>query len=87
MRLVTSRFDPVTWRGEAACVGDMAAAFYPPLRPEKRSIKATREERAKTVCAACSVRVQCLEQAVDSGERYGIWGGLTDIERSRLRAS
>jgi WhiB family redox-sensing transcriptional regulator len=87
MRLVTSRFDPATWRGQAACVGDMAAAFYPPLRPEKRSIKATREERAKAVCAACSVRVQCLEQAVDSGERYGIWGGLTDIERSRLRAS
>jgi WhiB family redox-sensing transcriptional regulator len=87
MRLVTDRLDPATWREQAACVGDMAEAFYPPLRPEKRSIKAAREERAKAVCAACPVRVQCLKQAVASGERYGIWGGLTDTERSRLRAS
>lgn len=65
----------------------MAVAFYPPLRPEKRSVKAAREERAKAVCAACPVRLQCLEQAVESGERFGIWGGLTDTERSGLRAS
>jgi WhiB family redox-sensing transcriptional regulator len=87
MRLVTDRFDPATWREQAACVGDMATAFYPPLRPEKRSVKTAREERAKAVCAACPVRLQCLDQAVESGERYGIWGGLTDTERSHLRAS
>lgn len=87
MRLVAERFDPAAWREHAACLGDMAAAFYPPLRREKRSAKTTREERAKAVCAACPVRTDCLEQALLSGERYGIWGGLTDTERSRLLAS
>ena len=87
MRLVTDRFDPAAWRDQAACVGDMATAFYPPLGPEKRSVKTAREERAKAVCAACPVRPQCLDQAIESGERYGIWGGMTDSERSRLRAS
>lgn len=71
----------------AACSGDMGALFYPPVRSERRSVKAARELRAKKVCATCPVRVECLEQALDVGERYGIWGGLTDIERRHLRAS
>lgn len=65
----------------------MAAAFYPPLRSEKRSVKISREQQAKAVCASCTVRAQCLDQALERGERYGIWGGLTDLERRHLRAS
>lgn len=65
----------------------MGEAFYPPVRPEKRAAKAEREQRAKTVCASCIVRQECLEQALNSGERYGIWGGLTDAERHHVRAS
>ena len=79
--------EPGAWRRLAACAGEHGEAFYPPLRPEKRSAKAAREQRAKAVCAGCTVREQCLEQALDQGERYGIWGGLTDGERSHLRAS
>jgi WhiB family redox-sensing transcriptional regulator len=45
-----------------------------------------RERRAKQVCASCGVQAACLEQALDNGERYGIWGGLTDLERKHLRA-
>jgi WhiB family redox-sensing transcriptional regulator len=33
------------------------------------------------------VRENCLEQALAHGERFGIWGGLTDLERKHLRAS
>ncbi len=87
MRLVTHSDDPTAWRDKAACLGEMAAAFYPPLHAEKRATRAAREHRAKAICAACPVRQQCLEQALERGERYGIWGGLTDTERSRLRAS
>lgn len=87
MRLVTDSADPSAWRSQAACTGEMGQAFYPPLRPEKRSIKVAREQRAKAVCAGCAVRQECLEQAIESGERYGIWGGLTDVERTRLIAS
>ena len=40
--------------------------------------------RAKQVCAGCDVRAECLQQAVRTGERYGVWGGLTDLERRHL---
>lgn len=65
----------------------MATAFYPPLRPESRSSKQAREQDAKAVCASCQVREECLDHALAQGERYGIWGGLTDIERRHLHAS
>lgn len=76
-----------SWRDDAACSGDMGALFYPPVRSERRSVKTAREMRAKQVCATCPVRETCLQQALDVGERYGIWGGLTDTERRHLLAS
>ncbi len=39
---------------------------------------------AKAVCASCDVRAQCLQYALEHGERYGIWGGLSEKERRRL---
>jgi WhiB family redox-sensing transcriptional regulator len=87
MTLLNLRADPNAWRERAACLGDMAAAFYPPLRPENRSVKHAREQQAKALCASCVVRENCLDQALAQGERYGIWGGLTDTERRHLRAS
>ncbi|WP_395153234.1 WhiB family transcriptional regulator [Ilumatobacter sp.] len=87
VQLVPSQPGLFDWRSKAACQGDMGSAFYPPLRSEKRSIKEAREKRAKKVCASCVVRTTCLDQALHRGERYGIWGGLTDLERQHLRAS
>lgn len=40
---------------------------------------------AKAVCAACDVRAQCLEYALDRNEVFGVWGGLSPQERKRLR--
>jgi len=40
---------------------------------------------AKAVCAGCPVRAQCLEHALAHGERYGVWGGLSERERRRLK--
>ena len=49
--------------------------------PEKGG--STRE--AKGVCASCEVRAECLEYALMNDERFGIWGGLSERERRRLR--
>ena len=57
------------------------------MRPEKKAARAARELRAKQVCAGCEVRAECLQQALDSGERYGVWGGLTDVERRRFNVA
>jgi WhiB family redox-sensing transcriptional regulator len=34
---------------------------------------------------ACVVRGDCLEYALANGEKFGIWGGLSERERRRLR--
>ena len=74
------------WHARAACIGEMGTVFYPPMRPERRSVKNAREQRAKAVCEGCSVREECLDHALANNERYGIWGGLTDAERRNLRS-
>jgi len=72
---------PGEWQSDAACVGDMAAAFYPPVGSERKSVRINREQRAKAVCVSCPVRLDCLEHALAHDERYGIWGGMTGRER------
>jgi len=39
----------------------------------------------KKVCLACEVRSDCLEYALANDERFGIWGGLSERERRRLK--
>ncbi len=42
-------------------------------------------ERAREICAACHVSEECLEFALETNERTGIWGGTTEEERKSLR--
>ena len=65
------------WRLDALCAQTDPEAFF----PEKGG--STRE--AKRVCTGCSVRTECLEAALTNDERFGIWGGLSERERRRLR--
>ena len=65
------------WRLDALCAETDPEAFF----PEKGG--STRE--AKRVCGGCAVRMECLEYALSNDERFGIWGGLSERERRRLR--
>jgi WhiB family redox-sensing transcriptional regulator len=40
---------------------------------------------AKRICQSCPVRLQCLEYALENDERFGVWGGLSERERRRLK--
>lgn len=44
-------------------------------------------KRAKRICAACPVRLECLDDRIESLEPhdldFGVWGGMTPAERSR----
>jgi WhiB family transcriptional regulator, redox-sensing transcriptional regulator len=42
-------------------------------------------EQARRICYGCPVRVACLQFAVDTDQRFGLWGGMTPRERNRLR--
>jgi WhiB family redox-sensing transcriptional regulator len=70
-----------SWRRLAACRGAPAALFFPdPLCPDVAAVS-----EAKTVCARCAVREECLVAGL--AEEHGIWGGLTVGERRVLRRS
>lgn len=40
---------------------------------------------AKRICRSCPVLDACLQWALDHDERFGVWGGLSERERRRLR--
>jgi WhiB family redox-sensing transcriptional regulator len=42
-------------------------------------------EDAKAVCVECSVRDQCLEWALVTGQDAGVWGGTSEEERRSIR--
>ncbi len=65
------------WQERANCLGVDPDLFF----PERGA--STRE--AKGVCGSCEVRAECLEYALDHAEKFGIWGGLSERERRRLR--
>ena len=65
------------WQERGLCAQTDPEAFF----PEKGG--STRE--AKRICAGCEVRAECLEYALANDERFGIWGGLSERERRRLR--
>ena len=65
------------WQERALCAQTDPEAFV----PEKGG--STRE--AKRICTTCEVRSECLEYALEHDERFGIWGGLSERERRRLR--
>lgn len=41
-------------------------------------------DEARSICNGCPVRNECLSHALAAKERYGMWGGLTPIERRRI---
>lgn len=67
---------PEPWMDEALCAQFDADMFYPEKGGTTRP--------AKRVCRECDVRSECLLFALANGERYGIWGGLSERERRRI---
>ena len=47
-------------------------------------VKEARESAAKKICTACPVKTECLEHALAVPENYGVWGGLTQDERTGI---
>lgn len=69
--------DRPAWWSWGACNGLPLDLFFPQQGEDVTG--------AKRVCAGCVVRQQCLEYALANGERWGIWGGLSENERRAIR--
>ncbi len=66
-----------SWQLYANCLGVDPDLFFPE--------RGASTKEAKAVCRACVVREDCLEYALENSEKFGIWGGLSERERRRLR--
>ena len=77
---VTEAAGKTGWLERAACRQSDSELFFPDLHAYRRNEVAA----AKAVCCRCPVREECLEAAMDAGEKVGIWGGLTPTERVNL---
>ncbi len=76
--------DPAGWAASGACQDSDPELFFPITSqgPARGQL-----DKAKAVCACCPVRAQCLEFALDSGQDFGIWGGMSEQERRAMRRS
>lgn len=75
--LLAAMFPPrPAWMRDALCRERPRTDFFPPSRAD--------EGGARSTCRDCLVRAECLDYALDHGER-GIWGGTNDEERRAMR--
>lgn len=82
---------------EALCVGANTEHWFPEIIDEDgvewlddgtiyEAFGPTDEyyDRARDICEQCPIREECLARAMEDKERYGMWGGLTPLERRRI---
>jgi len=69
--------EDLSWQDYSNCRGGDANLFFPERGASTR--------KAKSICTSCEVRTECLEFAISQGEKFGIWGGLSERERRRIR--
>ncbi len=67
---------PDFWQDRAACFGVDPDVFFPISEEEAGP--------ALMFCGVCQIREECLAWALKNGERYGVWGGLTEQRRRRV---
>jgi WhiB family redox-sensing transcriptional regulator len=66
-----------SWREMGRCKGEDPEIFYPEDDEDPGMA-------AKLICAMCLVRETCLESAIRTREKIGVWGGATARERRRI---
>ena len=74
--LPTDPSPPDMWQDRAACFGIDPDVFFPISEEEAGP--------ALAYCGSCRIREECLAWALKNGERYGVWGGLTEQQRRRI---
>jgi WhiB family redox-sensing transcriptional regulator len=65
------------WRSHANCLGVNAELFFTDRGESTRD--------AKECCRGCDVRPECLAYALETRQKFGVWGGLSERERRHER--
>jgi WhiB family redox-sensing transcriptional regulator len=73
------------WQLRGACRQTDSAVFFE-AEGERAGARAARAATAKAICRECPVLEPCRRYALEAEEPYGIWGGLTPVERDSVRS-
>ncbi len=65
------------WWGDASCVGMDPNIFFP--------LKGKTAREAKEICEGCAAQSRCLDWALETDQKYGVWGGASERERRRIK--
>lgn len=76
----------ISWDQDARCRSHDPMLFFGPNRFEPKRERLAREAEAKAICATCPCIQACREHAIETGELYGVWGGLGESDRRDLIA-
>jgi WhiB family redox-sensing transcriptional regulator len=70
------------WMEQALCLDEDPELFFP---LGNTGLALLQIEEAKSVCRKCDVRDVCLQWALEAGQDFGVWGGLSEDERRALK--
>lgn len=79
-------FDHWEWQLEGACYKMPSDVFFHP-EFERGNLRRSREKNAKSICAKCNVVDRCGAFALATKQAYGIWGGLSEEDRTQIYSS
>ena len=63
------------WAAQASCRS---------TDPDSLFVQGAAQNRAKAICVGCTVRTECLADALDNRVEFGVWGGMTERQRRAL---
>lgn len=77
-------WDDLEWRHRSACRSSDPVLFFP---VGSTGVALEEIRSAVAMCRECPVQQQCLDFALDTNQEFGIWGGTSEDDRRRLRAT
>ena len=66
---------PGDWADQGLCSQTDPDLFFPEKGDGRGGLA------ARKVCRSCPVTAECLDHALTTGEKHGVWGGLTPGQR------
>lgn len=75
----TYEWDSEEWMAEGLCRGIDPELFFPD--------RGESAQPAKDVCSRCSVTQECLDYSLRWNIKHGVWGGMAEKDRRKLRAA
>jgi WhiB family redox-sensing transcriptional regulator len=70
------------WRFRAVCKDEDPELFFPIGNSGPAVLQIA---EAKAVCRRCPVMEQCAQWALETGQDAGVWGGLDEDDRRRMK--